>query len=91
MFQHNFWYWLLRGLFDLAMVIAAHFPVHTVLDLPQFTYNFLAGALAPIIIFVGSFFNLCWFALFLGLLIASETARAFFAGYRTLAKMLPLP
>jgi hypothetical protein len=41
--------------------------------------------------FLGSFLNLCWFALCLVLMASSETARAALAAYRTIIKIIPLP
>lgn len=89
--NHNFWFWLIEGARDFVIAIAQRLPLYVPVGLPVLIYNALLGALTPILFYVGSFFNLCWFMAALALFAASETARASVAAYRQLVKLLPLP
>lgn len=88
---HNFWYWLLTGLGNIVGVMSGRLPIYAPIGLGPFIYNFLVAAATPILLYLGSFFNLCWFALILGIMLASEGVRTILAGYRTLIKFIPLP
>lgn len=89
--QHNFWYWLLEGLHNLIQVFTGQLPLYAPIGMGPFIYNFLVAAVTPLLFYIGTFFNLCIFVAFLALFAASETARAAFAAYRTIIKVLPLP
>lgn len=88
---HNFWYWLIEGVSNLIGVFTGRLPLYAPVGLGPFIYNFLVAAVTPILFYFGSFFNLCWFMAFLALFAASETARAAFAAWRTIVKIIPLP
>lgn len=88
---HNFWYWLLTGLQDYILFFKGELPIYAPIGMGPLVYNFLVATLAPIMFYVGSFFNLCWFMLFMAIMAASETARATLALYRTVVKAIPLP
>jgi len=88
---HNFWYWLLTGALSFIQTMAARLPPYVPVGLAPLVYNLLIGALAPIVFFVGSFINLCWFFVIMGIILAAEIARGLIALYRQLVKLLPLP
>jgi hypothetical protein len=89
--EHNFWFWLLTGLEGMADRLTGAMPIYAPVGLGSVIYGVLAGVMTPILFYLGSFFNLCWFALCLTIMAASETARAGVAVYRTLVKFIPLP
>lgn len=89
--QHNFWFWLLTAFQNISGVLAGRLPIYAPIGLGPFVYNLLAAAVTPIMFYIGSIFNLCWLALVLGVMLASELARYVLAGYRTVIKMIPLP
>ena len=88
---HNFWFWLIEGARDLMLAVAQRLPAYATLGLPIMLYNVLIAALTPILFYIGSFLNLCWFFACLALLGTSETARAAVAAYRQFIKLIPLP
>ncbi len=88
---HNFWYWLLTALQNIVGAVSGRLPIYAPVGMGSFIYNFLAAAITPILFYIGSIFDMCWMALILGLMAASEGGRGFLAGYRTIIKMIPLP
>ena len=88
---HNFWYWLILGLTNLIVALAERLPFHNTWGWADYTYGFLAGMLTPILIYIGSYFSLCFFAISMGILVVLELARLIMAAYRTVVKLLPVP
>ncbi len=88
---HNFWYWLLTALQNIAGTLTGRLPIYAPIGLGPFIYNLLAAAATPILFYIGSIINLCWLALVLGVMLASELSRYVLAAYRTIIKMIPLP
>lgn len=88
---HNFWYWLLSGIFDLLDALITLLPMYTNVGMATLTYNALLGALTVFALFLGSFLNLCWFIILFSIFLASEGARGLMATYRTVIKFIPLP
>lgn len=89
--EHNFWYWLIKGLTDMAVSLVGSLSPHTPTGMNELIYTFLASTISPIVYYVASFINPCWFFLFVGIIATSELVRAVLAAYRTLVKLLPLP
>lgn len=89
--MHNFWYWLITGFTNLLMTISDRLPIYAPIGLGPFIYNFLVAALTPIVFYIGSFVNLCWIMIVLGLLALGELARFILASYRTVIKLIPIP
>jgi hypothetical protein len=89
--QHNFWYWLLAGLFSLIESWLARLPQYAPIGMASLFYNALLGIMTVFAMYFGSFLNLCWFLAALLIFLASETARGGIAIYRQLIKFIPLP
>lgn len=88
---HNFWYWLLTGVFDLVDAMMTRLPFYQNTGMATLTYNALLGALTVFALYLGSFLNLCWFIVLFTIFLTSEGARGVMALYRTVVKLLPIP
>lgn len=72
------------------MELASRLPLYAPLGMGPLLYQVLLGAATPILFFLGTFINLCWFFTALAVLATLETARALVAIYRLVVKLLPL-
>lgn len=88
---HNFWYWLLTGVFGIIDAFMTRLPLYQHSGLAVLFYNALLGVLTVFALYFGTFLNLCWFITLFLVFLASEGARGLMASYRTVVKLIPIP
>lgn len=88
---HNFWYWFLEGVGNVILTISSFLPIHAPIGFVDFVQLFMNSIVGLFVFIVGSYLNLTWLAIFVGLMIVLEIARAGIAAYRLVVGFIPLP
>lgn len=88
---HNFWHWLLDGIFSILSALISVLPIHAPIGFLDFVQLFMDSSVGLLVFFVGSYINLTWLGIVIGLWLALEIVRGGIAIYRMIVRFIPMP
>lgn len=88
---HNFWHWLLQGVYNIIAALISVLPIHAPVGFLDFVQLFMDSSVGLLVFFVGSYLNLTWLGIVVGLWLSLEIVRGIIAIYRLIVRFIPMP
>jgi len=90
MFNYNFWHWLITGAQQIIDSLKDQLPLHATLNLIGLILSIVQFGLAPLLLWVGSFFDLRLLGIVIGVILVMEIARGALAVWMWIKNAIPV-